>query len=152
MTVSAIPEDFEPGELRDEVLSLELMEVADHPAHKVPTIFFRMVEAGGEEVGAINLRVGSNRHIERYGGHVGYSVHLAHRGHGYAARAIRLLMPLSRKMGFEEIWITCDPENTASRRSCEIAGATLEGIVDVPTDCIIHRHGHPRKCRYKLTL
>ena len=152
MRVPAIPEGFEPGELRDEVLSLELVEVAEHPVHKVPALFFRMADTRGQEVGAINLRVGSNRHIEHYAGHVGYSVHPAHRGHGYAARALRLLVPLGRRLGFEAIWITCDPENTASRRSCENVGAALVEIVEVPVDCIIHRHGHPRKCRYRLTL
>jgi tagatose 1,6-diphosphate aldolase len=104
----------------------------------------------GEELGTINLRDGRGPYIERYAGHVGYGVHEAHRGHRYAARALRLLVPLAQELGLNPLWITCDPENTASRRTCERAGAVLVEVVDVPEDCILHRAGHPRKCRYRL--
>jgi predicted acetyltransferase len=71
----------------------------------------------------------------------------------YAARATRLLMPsLARKYGLNPLWLTCDPDNLASRRSCERACAKLVEIVDVPEGCIIHRSGHPGKCRYRLDL
>jgi predicted acetyltransferase len=61
-------------------------------------------------------------------------------------------MPLARKHGLNPLWLTCDPDNLASRRSCELAGAKLVEIVDVPALCIIHRSGHPKKCRYRLDL
>ncbi len=103
-------------------------------------------------MGSINLRPGSSDHVRLYAGHIGYGVEPKHRGNHYAARAVRLLMPMARELGMHEVWITCDPENVASRRSCELAGATLVEIVDVPEDCIIRRNGHPRKCRYLLPL
>ena len=110
-----------------------------------------MLDAGtGEELGTINLRVGSTPHIERYAGHIGYAVHPAHRGHRYAARAVLLLIPLAGRLGIDPLWITCDPENTASRKTLELAGAEFVAIVDVPEDCIIRQRGHPRKCRYRL--
>ena len=63
-------------------LELQLVEFAPHPVHKAPTYHFVMIHAPtGEALGHINLRVGSTPHIERYAGHVGYGVHLAHRGH-----------------------------------------------------------------------
>jgi len=142
-----------PFRLQDGDLLLQLDRCALHPAHKVPTHYFRMVHAeSGEELGVINLRVGSNPHIERYAGHVGYTVHEAYRGHRYAARASRLLIPLARQHGLETLWITCDPENLASRRTCELAGAKFVEIVDVPSDCIIYQSGHPKKCRYRLEV
>jgi predicted acetyltransferase len=140
-----------PGELRDGDLRLELTEFAPHRVHHVPTYHFRMVDAAtGEELGSINLRVASTPHIERYAGHIGYSVLPAHRGHRYAARSLRLLIPLARRLGLDPLWITCDPENLASRRTLELAAAEFVEAVDVPEDCIIHRSGHPRKCRYRL--
>ncbi|HEX2710803.1 MAG TPA: hypothetical protein VHM88_01075, partial [Candidatus Acidoferrales bacterium] len=97
---------FAPGALQDDELLLELAYFAPHPVHKVPTYFFRMVHAGsGEELGSINLRVGSTPHVELYAGHVGYGVHPAHRGHRYAARSLRLLMPLAGKLGINPLWI-----------------------------------------------
>ena len=138
--------------LQDKELVLELIELGTHPIHKVPTYFFCMRHSvSGEEMGRINLRVASSAHIERYAGHVGYSVEEAYRGNRYASRALRLLMQLARRLDVSELWITCDPENVASRRTCELAGAVLVEIVDVPENCIIHRSGHTRKCRFLLT-
>jgi predicted acetyltransferase len=103
-------------------------------------------------VGEINLRLRSTAHIELYAGHIGYNIDPAHRGHHYAARAVRLLIPLAREHGINPLWLTCDPDNLASRRSCERAGAQFVDIVDVPATCIIHRSGHAKKCRYRLDL
>ena len=105
-----------------------------------------------EILGNIRLSVGSTPHLERYAGHIGYGVLPEHRGHHYAARAVRLLLPLAYKTGLDPLWITCDPENLASRKTLELAGAELVEIVDVPPDCIIYRKGHPQKCRYRIML
>jgi predicted acetyltransferase len=138
---------------QDGDLVLEAIEFAPHPVHKVPTYFFRMVHAVSKKpIGQINLRVGCSAHIRLYAGHIGYSVDVLHRGNRYASRALRSLAPLARDLGLGTLCITCDPENIASRRTCELAGATLVEIVDVPETCIIRRTGHPRKCRYLLTL
>ena len=110
--------------LRDQELTLEPVKYAEHPVHKVPTYYFRMVHTkSSEELGNINLRIASNPHIELYAGHVGFGTHPAYRGHRYAARSLRLLLPIAREKGLGALWITCDPDNLASRRSCDLAGA-----------------------------
>lgn len=145
--------DMKVGELEDGDLRLEFVDIAPHPVHNVPAYRFRMLNAQtGEELGNINFRGGSTRHIEFYAGHIGYSVHPPHRGHRYAARSVRLLMSVARKLQFKVLWITCDPENQSSRHTAELAGATLVEIVDVPRECIIYQNGHKRKCRYRLDL
>jgi predicted acetyltransferase len=142
-----------PGILIDGELRLELDRFEIHPTHHVPTYQFRMVHLDTQEtIGNIRLSAGSTPHIERYAGHIGYGVLPQHRGHRYAARALRLLLPLARQLNVNPLWITCDPENIASRRTLELAGAEFIEIVDVPPDCIIHQRGHPRKCRYRLPL
>jgi predicted acetyltransferase len=108
--------------------------------------------ATAEELGGINLRIDSSPHIERYAGHIGYTVHPAHRGQRYAARSLRLIAPIARQLHINPLWITCDPENASSRRSAELAGAEFVEIVDVPANCIIHQTGHRRKCRYRLDV
>jgi predicted acetyltransferase len=139
-------------ELRHGDLELRLSDYSVHSFHRVPTYFFQMLSQYSEdELGTINLRVGSNAHIERYAGHIGYGVHPAHRGHHYAARSLTLLVPLAHKLKIDPLWITCDPDNMASRRSLEIAGAEFVEIVQVPKDCGIRRFGgRMRKCRYRL--
>jgi predicted acetyltransferase len=142
---------IEPGQLCDDELSLILVSFAPHRTHQVPTYHFQMAHSiSGEEIGHINLRSQTNIAIERYAGHIGYSVHEPFRGHRYAARSVALILPLARKLGIDPLWITCDPENTASRRSCEIAGAEFIEIVDLPPDYAGYAFGQRQKCRYRL--
>jgi predicted acetyltransferase len=145
----------DPGRLVDGDLELVLMEkYAGDPAKGlVPAYKFQMQLVGQEEtVGSIELRVGNTNHIVMYAGHIGYGVAPEHRGHHYAARACRLLLPLARRHGLKTVWITCNPDNVASRRSCELAGAKLLEIVDLPADTDIYREGEHQKCRYRLDL
>ncbi len=146
-------DDIASMRLEDGELRLEFVKLEAHPAHKAPTYFFRMAHARtGEELGGINLRAGSSVHVERYAGHIGYTVFPEARGHHYAARSVRLLVPIARALSLNVIWITCDPENLSSRRSAELTGAQFVEIVEVPENCIIHQTGHPRKCRYRLDV
>ena len=138
--------------LRHGDLELRLADYSLHAFHRVPTYFFRMMSIDrDEEMGNINLRIGSNPHIERYAGHIGYGVRPAYRGHHYASRSLVLLLPFARSLGIDPLWITCDPDNAASRRSLEISGAEFIEVVDVPDECGIRKYGGKlHKCRYRL--
>ena len=152
MSIEEVIEVVRPLELRHGDLELRLVDFSVHPFHRVPTYTFNMVSvSGGNELGHINLRIGSTAHLERYAGHIGYDVIPRFRGHHYAARSVKLMLPLARRHGIDPLWITCDPENGASRRSLEIAGAEFVEIVDVPEECGIRKYGGKlRKCRYRL--
>jgi predicted acetyltransferase len=145
----------DPGRLIDGDLELELVEKrpGDPSRDYVPAYKFKMTLVGqGAEVGAIELRVGDTDHVVMYAGHVGYRVNPEHRGHRYAARACKLLLPLARRHGLETLWITCNPDNVASRRTCELAGAELVEVVDLPEDTDMYQRGDRQKCRYRLGL
>lgn len=145
--------ELEGLEGRDTDLRLELVGREENAIHHVPTWNFRMVHAeSGEELGTIRLREGHSRHVLMYAGQVGYGVHEAYRGKRYAERSLRLLLPFARRLGLDVLWVTCDPENLASRRTLERLGAELVEVVDVPEDCVIFRSGHLRKCRYRILL
>ena len=144
-----------PGVLSDG--ELELVLAARYPGDtasgRVPAYRFDMILVGsGTEVGHIDLRVGDTQRIAAYAGHIGYGVDPAHRGHRYAARACRLLLGLARRHGMQTLWITCNPDNAASRRTCEILGARLVEIVDLPEDSDMFQRGERQKCRYRLDL
>jgi tagatose 1,6-diphosphate aldolase len=148
--------DFhDPGRLLDG--DLELVLVDKHPgcpdADHAPRYEFKMTLAGqGEEIGRIELRVGSTDHLILYAGQIGYRVHRGYRGQHYAARACRLLLPLARSHGLVPLWITCNPDNIASRRTCELAGAEMVGIVDLPQESDMYQRGERQKCRYRLDV
>lgn len=119
----------------------------------MPSYEFSMRARGAVgAVGDLSLRIGDTEALTQYGGHIGYGVGAEHRGHRYAARSVKLVMPLARLHGAKLLWITCNPENEASRRSCELAGATFVEIVELPPELEMYARGERRKCRYRLEL
>jgi predicted acetyltransferase len=147
---------FLPGEfpvLDDGVVSLQLTHTvpADPVTGWVPTYHFAICLPGGEVAGICDLRIGENRNLY-YGGHIGYEVYEAYRGHHYAARAVTLLCLLAKQHGFSFLWITCNPENIASRKTCERAGGVLEAVEELPKDNDMYEKGERRKCIYRFWL
>jgi predicted acetyltransferase len=102
--------------------------------------------------GGIGLRIGNTYEAVMYSGHVGYHVYPPAQGHHYAERACRLLLPLARQHGIDPLWITCNPDNFASRRTCERLGAALVEIVPVPVEHPLYQRGETEKCRYRIDL
>ncbi len=143
------------GVLRDRDLWLELRaREPENPARGwVPAYrFARRLDGIDAAVGRLGFRVGSSHTVEQYAGHIGYEVSAAFRGNRLAERSCRLVLPLARRHGFQELWITCNPDNWASRRTCERLGARLIETVDVPRDSDLYGPGSERKCRYRLAL
>jgi predicted acetyltransferase len=143
------------GVLRDRDLWLELRgrDPANVTRGWVPAYRFAMrLDGVDAPVGRLGLRIGSTPAIEQFAGHLGYEVSPAYRGQHLAERSCRLVLPLARRHGFRELWITCNPDNLASRRTCERLGAEFVEIVDVPPDNDVYRPGSERKCRYRLPL
>jgi len=143
-----------PGKLADDDLELVLKkktpanEKKGHfPAYKFEMRNFKT----SKKIGIITLRVGNNENT-KYGGHIGYGVYKKYRGHHYAARSLRLLFSLAKKHGLNPLWITCNPENIPSRRTCELAGGKLIKIIDLPEHNDQYQKGERKKCRYKFDL
>lgn len=79
---------YDPGKLVDGDLELVLTEQypGDPAINYVPAYPFKMVHPGQtEQLGLVELRVDNTRNLFS-GGHLGYRVEPAHRGHHYAAR------------------------------------------------------------------
>jgi len=102
--------------------------------------------------GSISLRIGHTLNLDRYLGHVGYHVMPAARGHHFSERAARLLLPVARAHGHQHLWITCNPDNYASRRTCERLGAEYVDTVALPRDNALYTQGDRQKCRYRMAL
>ena len=141
----------DPGELADGDLRLVVKELypGDPTKAWAPAYRFDMIR-NGQTVGRIELRLGATDFMVRFGGQVGYEVDPPFRGHHFAARALSLLIPLAREHHLSPLWITCDPTNVASRRSCELAGATFIEVVTLPEDCDMYRRGDRERCRFRL--
>ena len=144
---------LDPGRLVDGdlLLALTAKYAGDDSRNWAPTYRFNMLCVGQNiEMGNIELRVGNTDHIVLYAGHIGYRVHPPYRGRHYAARSCILLMRLAQLHNISPLWITCNPDNFASRRTCEIAGGKHIAIVDLPPDTDMYREGERQKCRYRF--
>ena len=164
--VEDVPFQFrDPGVLVDGDLRLRLHGTLQGDARRgiVPEYIFDMVRADRSDridgsdhpatvMGRLSLRIGNTEHIEKYAGHIGYSVDPPYRGRRLAARSCLLILPLARAHGINPLWITCNPENAASRRTCEIIGSTLVETVPIPPTDPLYRWDTKWKCRYRVDL
>ena len=145
----------EPGDLHDGALHVLLIRRAEADTGKgrAPSYWFTL-RVQGKDVGMVNLRIGCGLESEVREGHISYTVYPPFRGRHYAERACRLLLPLAKAHGMEELWITCHPENLASRRTCERLGADLVEILVRPkpqtSDMAVE--GDEERCRYRIDL
>ncbi len=95
---------------------------------------WRIVEHGKrQEIGQIAYRSGESTAVY-YFGHIGYHIDPPWRGRHYAAKACALIADEIRRSGKSSVIITCDPDNAASRRTCELLGCLWECEVDVDED------------------
>jgi tagatose 1,6-diphosphate aldolase len=126
------------------------------PGEAPPAYFYWMLVGCDDSTkaiaGGVSLRIGRTLDLEQYLGHYGCHVYPPFRGHHYAERAGRLLLPLAKHHGINPLWITCNPDNLPSRRTCERLGAELVEIVSLPVGHPLREAGDRRKCRYKLDL
>jgi tagatose 1,6-diphosphate aldolase len=124
---------------------------ADPVRGRVPMLRYDIV-ADGDRVGEIVLRLGKTDHLRRYGGQLGYRVRPDAQRRGHATAAVRLLRPIAVAQGFDALWVTCRPDNVASRRVLEKAGAVFVEAVTVPGDSDLFARGDRVMCRYRLAL
>jgi hypothetical protein len=142
--------------LRDGDLSVTYERRAACPgdgSRPVPTYNCTLVVAG-RPVGHLNARcgVGSRSEMLLWGGNLGYAVDEKARGHRYAARALQLFLPVVQRHGMREATATCAPDNTASRRTAELAGGLLDGVFDIPAWTRLYHDGERKATRYRFLL
>lgn len=110
------------------------------------------IMAADAVAGRVDLRLGTTDYLRLYGGHIGYFVEPAWRGRGLAAWAVRQVLPFARTEGLTELWITCNPDNPASRRTAENAGARYVETLPLPPGNDMYRRGDREKSRFQLLL
>ena len=100
-----------------------------------------------KEIGQLSYRDGESRCVY-YFGHIGYHIDPPYRGHHFAWRACMLIRNEIRLSGKSSVVITCDPDNDASRKTCERLNCLLEGVSSVPQDLQEKYELSSLKCRY----
>ena len=136
----------------DEIqLQLEKTVDGDEKRNWVPAYHFFISSPNGTKMGTCDLRIGYNDNLY-YGGHIGQRVFPEYRGNHYAGKACLLLFQLAVKHNMEYLYITCNPDNYASRKTCEYAGGTLLEITELPEGNEMRENGEFEKCIYQFNL
>ena len=118
----------------------------------VPAYHFHICDLQGSIMGACDLRIGYTEGLY-YGGHIGYCISEEYQGHHYAAKACKLLFSLARMHGMSYLYITCNPDNLASRKTCEYLQGEFLGVVELPEDNDMRiNDGETHECIFKFTL
>ena len=133
---------FDTTDLRTPEIRLILTRTADAQPEKdrVPAYYFDICLPDGTPIGKCDLRVGHNDNLY-IGGNIGYQIDEPYRGHHYAAEACRLLFDLARRHDLEYLYITCDPANQASARTCELAGGRYIETAAIPENNDMYEQG-----------
>lgn len=140
--------------LRNQQIKLELERVAEGDLAKkwVPAYYFFICTPGGKRMGKCCLRVGNNENTY-YGGHIGYEIDEPYRGNHYAAKACELLFSLAKRHDMSYVLITCNPDNIASRKTCEYLKGNLLEIVELPKNNDMRMSkGETEKCIFRFDL
>ncbi len=85
-------------------------------------------------VGMIQIRHYFNDYLEKFGGHIGYSVRPSERRKGYAKKMLETALPLCKELGLEKVLITCLADNTASEKTILANGGVYESTVHEPDE------------------
>ena len=103
------------------------------PPGMVPSTQYIYVRESDEKiVGVIQIRHYFNEFLEKYAGHIGYSVCPSERRKGYATQMLKLVLPKCRQLGINKVLISCIEGNEGSRRTILKNGGVYESTVFEP--------------------
>jgi len=80
-------------------------------------------------IGQSALRHFLNDTLRVFGGHIGYCVRPSCWGRGFGTKQLELLLPEAKKLGINNVRLTCYGENKSSARVMEKNGARIVGEV-----------------------
>lgn len=98
------------------------------PEGYVPATQFLAIRKNDSKlVGMIQVRHALTPHLERIGGHVGYSIAPDERRKGYATMMLILCLDVCKKLGIDKVRVSCVKSNIASRGVILNCGGEYDG-------------------------
>lgn len=101
------------------------------PEGWVPMTRYWLID-NGEYIGNVSIRHRLTEQLEKWGGHIGYTIRPSARGKGYGSKILELALPKAKELGLTRVLVTCDATNTASRKIIEKNGGVFENSVPNP--------------------
>lgn len=107
------------------------------PAH---TYFF-IRKNDNKIIGMIDIRLYLNDYLEKFGGHIGYSIRPTERTKGYSKINLYLALKDCKSFGLKKVLITCNRNNIASARTIKaLGGALSDEIFDEEMNMTVQRY------------
>ena len=85
-------------------------------------------------VGMIQVRHYFNDYLEKYAGHIGYSIRPSERRKGYAKQMLKMALPFCREIGLDKVLITCTDGNIGSEKTILANGGVYESTIHEPNE------------------
>lgn len=105
----------------------------------VPYTCYVAINDENKIVGVASLRHELNDFLNKYGGHIGYSVVPSERRKGYGSSILKLLLGEAKRKNISKVLLTCFDSNIASKKIIEKNNGVLENKIKQNDDLI---------CRY----
>jgi len=118
---------------------LEMCRMMENP-ETVPedkvlaTQFLYVRKKDNKVVGMIQIRHYFNEYLEKYAGHIGYSVRPSERRKGYAKEMLKNVLPFCREIGLEKVLVVCIDGNIGSEKTILANGGVYESTVLEPNE------------------
>ena len=103
------------------------------PEGRVTATQFLLIRRGDNRlVGMIQVRHYFNDYLEKYAGHIGYSIRPSERRKGYAKQMLKMALSFCREIGLDKVLITCIDGNIGSEKTILANGGVYESTVYEP--------------------
>lgn len=96
------------------------------------TQFICIRKSDNRLIGMIQVRHHFNEYLEKYAGHIGYSVRPSERRKGYAKEMLKMALPFCREIGLDKVLISCIDGNIGSEKTILANGGFYESTVLEP--------------------
>lgn len=117
--------------------SIEREKPENVPMDRVPATQFLFIRKSDNRLlGMLQVRHYFNDYLEKYAGHIGYSVRPSQRRKGYAKEMLRMALPYCKKIGILKVLITCIDGNVGSEKTILANGGVYESTIHEPNENI----------------
>ena len=98
------------------------------------TQFMLIRKSDDRLIGMIQVRHYFNDYLEKFGGHIGYSIRPSERRKGYAKEMLKMALPYCREIGIDRVLITCIDGNIGSEKTILANGGVYEYTLREPNE------------------
>ncbi|HEX9131349.1 MAG TPA: GNAT family N-acetyltransferase [Ktedonobacteraceae bacterium] len=108
---------------------------------RVPSSDFWLID-NNEFIGRLSIR---HEFLLKMGGHIGYEIRPSKRKRGYGTEKLRLGLEKAKELGLRRVLVTCDEDNTGSKKIIEHNGGKFENAIEMEGDTV-------KKLRYWIDI